>query len=287
MPEDRYCSECMGDDRAAQIQSHLKKISTEDLEKELTELIAGESDSDDTLDLIDAYVAALEQRPSCEPTISAEDSLQNFHEKYSTLFEAESEQAQRPQKPRRIKIGRIITIAAVIAVMINLLALQVSGINLLGSIAHWTSETFQYLFSGGEVTTETGPEMNEALADLQSELDFHGITANLVPKYLPEGYVQVDFQAEKDGSLFMAVYQHDEDYITIQICKIDNGTGFNLQKDDDLPEIYTVNDRDYSIMTNKGAYTAVWEHSGYECATLNVLSKEELCRMLDSIYEGD
>lgn len=287
MPEERYRSECMGDDRATQIQLHLAECSTEVLEDELAELIGSESDSDETLDLIDAYLAELEKRPSCEPTISAEESLQNFHEKYATLFEEQPEKAHKPQKHHYVNAGRFIAIAAVIVIMVSLLALQASGIDFLGSITHWTSETFQKIFSGGEVTTETGPEMNEALANLQAELDYHGITARLVPNYLPEGYEQIDIQADEDGSLFMAVYQHDDNYISIQIRKIDSVTGYSIQKDADSPEIYTVNDVNHCIMTNMGAYTAVWDNEGYEGAILNVSSKDVLYRMLDSIYQGD
>lgn len=287
MPEDRYRSEHMRDERATQIQLHLAECSTEVLENELAELIGSESDSDETLDLIDTYLAELEKRPSCEPDISAEESLQNFHEKYATIFEVDpkSEPEHIPKKRRHVHVGRFIATAAVIAVMVSLLALQASGIDLLGSIAQWTSETFQLIFAGGDLPMEDLPETNPALTELQTALDFHGVTAKVAPKYLPEGYEQVEFHTEEDGSLFVGVYQHKDNHIIIQISKINNETGYSIQKNIGSPEIYSVNEMQFIIMTNSDqvTYSATWQDAGFECVISNVPTREILYNILNSI----
>jgi hypothetical protein len=91
MPENQSAEH----ERAGQIVSQLAARSTEQLEQELAELMLADSDSDEALDRIDAYLAELEKRDPGKAGISAEASLQDFHEKYDFLF-PEPSGAQQP-----------------------------------------------------------------------------------------------------------------------------------------------------------------------------------------------
>lgn len=280
MSENRYRSKRMGNDRASQIQTHLANLSTEELEDRLAELIMDESDDNNTL--IEAYLAELDKRDPCKPIITAEESLRNFHRKHPMIFAA----AKNTPTPRRtLRPARFLLTAIVVVTVFGLLAAQVSGVNVFHVFARWTNETFGLVFSDYTKPSPTA-EANAAYAELQNALEAHGVTAPLVPKYLPEGYEQTELRAEDDGSLFMAVYQYEANYICIRINKIGSEIGNRVQIDGESPEIYTIDDIDHNIMTNIDTYSASWENVGYECYISNVSSKELLYDILDSIYIG-
>jgi len=273
----------MGHDRLAQIRSHLATQTTEALEEELAELML--EDSDEALDLIDAYVEELDKRDPCIPASTAEDSLKEFQDKYSTLFaeavsvaDKTSEEKSRPI--RRFRLARHLSIAAIIVVMVVFFAVQASGINILDAIARWTSETFGFVSYGENAEGVPNTEYNELLA----ALDRYEITDVNIPSYLPDGYVQAELNVAEDGSMFVAVYQSEDSTIAIQLRMKTDDTLGSIEKDNMNPIVYPVNGVDHYIMVNTGTYLAAWECNGYECSIYGVPSEDELYAMINSIY---
>lgn len=275
MPENRSD----GNDRATQSLSQLAARSTEQLEKELAELMLADSDSDETLGLIDAYLAELEKRKPCKAGISAEASLQDFHEKYDLLFQEPSGDPRiRSHRPR---FRRSFLIAAVIVIMISLLSAQVFGTNVFQVIADWTSETFGFHTSASAETASVSVE--STYGSLQDALESYHISPASIPQDLPEGYVQEELLVAEDGSSFTAAYQLGEDSFCISVSKLDALTEQRIEKDPGDPELYSVGDIDVYIMENDGRYNAAWTTSEYEYAILGVSSKDVLYRMINSI----
>jgi hypothetical protein len=277
MPENQSAEH----ERAGQILSQLAARSTEQLEQELTELMLADSDSDEVLDLIDAYFAELEKRDPCKAGISAEASLRDFHEKYDFLFpEPSGEQHTQSRRPR---FRRSLLVAAVVVVMVSLLSAPVFGTNVFQVIADWTSETFGFHTSASGETVSISVSDSETYLSLQDALDAYHISPAPIPQVLPEGYVQVELLAAADGSSFTAAYQLGEDSFCITVSKLDALTQQRIEKDPGDPELYFVGGIDVYIMENEGRYNAAWTTSEYEYAILGVSSKEVLYAMLNSI----
>jgi hypothetical protein len=277
MPENQSAEH----ERAAQILSRLEARSTEQLEQELAELMLAGSDSDEVLDLIDAYLAELEKRDPGKASISADDSLRDFHKKYDFLFpESSGDQHARSRRPR---FRRSLLIAAVVVIMVSLLSVQVFGTNVFQVIADWTSETFGFHTSAPGETVSVSVSDSETYLSLQDALAAYHISPASIPQVLPEGYVQVELLVEEDGSSFTAAYQLGEDSFCISVSKLDTLTQQRIEKDAGDPELYSVGDIDIYIMENEGRYNAAWAMSEYEYAILGVSSKEVLYAMLNSI----
>jgi hypothetical protein len=273
----------MGNDSATQILSHLATQSTEQLESELAELMLADSDSDETLGMIDAYLAELEKRKPCKSSISAEDSLRDFHEKYELLFQ-ETSGGQRDRYNRtRFRIARSCLIAAIIVIMVSLLSVQVFGTNVFQVIADWTSETFGFHTAASAETAFGSMETSETYLGLRDALESHHISPAYIPQYFPEGYVQEELLVAEDGSSFTAAYQLGEDSFCISISKLNALTDQRIEKGPGNPELYTVGDIDFYVMENNGRYNAAWATSEYEYAILGVSSREALHKMLNSI----
>ena len=82
------------------------------------------------------------------------------------------------------------------------------------------------------------------------------------------------------------MYESEDNAIIIQIRKYaDKAVRAEYQKDDEQQEVYFYNDIEHYVMTNMGSYRAVWTNGLCEVGISGLESKEELKKMIDSIYE--
>ena len=217
-----------------------------------------------------------------------------------------------PGKKNR-KPLRIMLVAAAVLVALGAGTALAANTQLGRAVLSWTSETFWLRYGNDEepapydaehYKAENVPIENDgertmlpasvtdgsvSLAEFAPELiEFErtlidrGITEPLIPKYLPEGYVPSEFYSEERA--ITAAYEKEDHTVFIMVREIDTNNGARYEHDGGQPEIYTVGGITHAISTNLGNYTAVWENQGYECSIMGVPSRNELIRMIDSIY---
>jgi len=199
-------------------------------------------------------------------------------------------QAYKPPAPGKFRppIGVAVAIIAVIVLMSGTFTAYALGYDVFGAIVTWTKETF-----GSTQQAEAAPSAEvpssdlSKLSELQSALDEYGITEKLAPTYIPKGFEQTEFHVEEaDVSTFFAsVLENEDDTIIIQIRQFSvAANGAEYEKDDGDPEIYVVNNISHYIMTNMGKYHAVWKNGMFEVSISGLNTKEELVKMIESIY---
>lgn len=185
----------------------------------------------------------------------------------------------------------LIKAAAIAAAVLVLLTFTASalGYDILGAIAQWTDETFSLL---GRNTTESSdaaytyaPELEE----VHTALLENGVTANVLPLWLPEGYELTafyTFDMHGGDSVFESILadESDSNMIRISYTIRESFSPYQYQKNAGDPEIYTINDIDFYIMSNIDNYFAVWINGNVECSISGVQSREDLIQMIDSIY---
>lgn len=279
MSENMFGSQTRSDVRITQIQKHLKQCTPEELQDELDALILSTDGSESDLELIDAYLAELDRRVPLEQEITMEESLKNFHEKHGMLLE---ETQQEPPKKRR-RPGRYVALVAAVVVVVGLLAVQATGTELFGSLARWSDETFGISFGYQVDAMERDPEY----LPLQQAVEEAGITVPLVPKYLPEGYVQTEMSVEEKGTILFARYICGKAEIGIRIQSKELNWGNDIQKTGKSPEVAEINGVDHYLFINDNTYMAVWENDGHTCMISGVVEKSDLYTMIDSIYTED
>lgn len=276
MSENMFGSQKHGDARSTQIQKHLKQCTPDELQDELDALILSTDGSEADIELIDAYLAELDKRVPLEQEITAADSLKSFHEKHGMLFE---EVPQKPVKQLRRPKRYLVLIAAVIAVA-GILTMQAAGTTLFGSLARWSDETFGISFGYQADAMERNPEY----LPLQRAVEEAGITVPLVPKYLPEGYVQKEFHVYNDGTVLFSGYIAEDNEFGIQIQSSTLHKRSETQKVDEFPEIIIAGGIEHFVVINNHSYIAVWENGGFTCTITGVTDKIELHKMIESIY---
>lgn len=267
--------------RLTQIQKHLEKLTPDELQTEFDSFFLNAADENLDLELFDLYLHQLDQCSPMESTLSAEESLKDFRNKHGLLLESlESENT----KPKKRKAARTVAIAALAAIIMGLMIVQVSGIDWMGSFAHWTSEVFGFSTRDYAVTKQWNPEY-DGLREAVEEL---GITEKIVPKYLPEGYKETELYVDSDERSIIAIYSNADSSIMFTANLILQTEGVSIEKNASNPEIFIAGNIEHYIITNMddGNYTAIWENGVLDCAIYCVPTKEDLIKMIDSIYSG-
>lgn len=194
-------------------------------------------------------------------------------------------------RPRKRVLRTASILAAVIAVLLaTSLTSYALGFDLWGAIANWTKETFG--FTSAELTQIVVPSSTKkiptALESLANEMDMHDVPIAILPSYLPDGYVESDFQyiETSDSMDFYYFLENGISSITLfYSAYFDGQAPSQFEKDDVNPEQYECAGTMYYIMTNEGVYFAAWTADNIECSIAGVETYEEIIKIIQSIGE--
>ena len=288
--------------------ANLNRLSTEQLE-ELLRTAPLLPDSQETSDYYDAIEEVILQRETEHPTgrIQAVDSAwAEFQEQYlsstgesARLYpEERSEMSALSVKTNKSHakniFRKVVPIAATIAVVfMSMIAAQAAGVDIFGSLARWTEETFH--FNGGDSTPAadgTRPQVeDETYLAIQAEVDKLGIDIPVVPTWFPDGYelqeIQLpdpDITAWKDinccfknkdsQTFFLNIARYEEDYDISSIV---------FEKDGQQVTEYLGGDKLFYIMSNNSRRTATWSDGHIVVSFNGELSEDTIKIIIDSI----
>ena len=206
-------------------------------------------------------------------------------------------QADHPVRHRLLRTGQLV--AALVALLLLLtVATAAAGYDIWRMLAEWTAE--QITLAPGQIEYIDPddlhiPEEPGEYTDLQEALTAYGLNRSVVPKWLPEGFVQIhlDIEAVAKGSLiiFYALYQWEKNPLVIQVNiyledeeRVYDSFG-NFQKDEGDPIPYEAGGITHLLTTNAGRPVALWANGPAECYIGGNITMEELKQMIDSIYE--
>ena len=206
-------------------------------------------------------------------------------------------QADHPARHRLLRTGQLV--AALVALLLLLtVATAAAGYDIWRMLAEWTAE--QITLAPGQIEYIDPdnlhiPEEPGEYTDLQEALTAYGLNRSVVPKWLPEGFVQIhlDIEAAAKGSLiiFYALYQWEKNPLVIQVNiyledeeRVYDSFG-NFQKDEGDPIPYEAGGITHLLTTNAGRPVALWANGPAECCIGGDITMEELKQMIDSIYE--
>ena len=260
----------------------LHAMTTEQLE----ELLRREQDADrePDVDLIEEILAVLDDRTEA-PEANVDAAWEDFKENYISgepLYSLPDDAPAKPtpvRKKRWLRLGIVAAVLAAVVLGISVTA-SASGFNLWNVIVKWSSETLGLNF----VKKDTSQiEWNPELYDLLFSVNQFDANTPLVPRYLPDGYKQT--MLFENDPLILGQYENNtEKSIIIQYKKVYDNEGSKYQRDNTPTEVYTVAGIEHFISTNQDLYLALWANGDWECGISGVSSKQELLRMIDSIY---
>lgn len=290
--------------------AYLDQLST----KELQEILRADVDSPGRGDdeAIFYILEVMEKREQEHPSGSFPDldaCWQEFQTIYHTpegegqsLYPAEDPDeapagAAPAGKPRRRVLRRWVLAAALLALLIASLAIPVAGYdNLLEMIGHWTSEQFTFMTAdredeSGLITDSEDSAETDVGAELRQVLQEYGITENVVPTWMPDGFelmgdVFVQEYADFGKTEFFASYSNGDSSCAISITLFDNPVqSYTYEKISGSPDPYVVGNVEHYIIQNTDSIMAAWYIQNLECSITAEFSKSDMERVINSIYE--
>lgn len=270
-------------------------MSTEELQRLLREdaskPVGEESDTDVLFYVMEVLAKRRKERNEGK---SPEEALESFKKHYNTENKISSDSESVPVAPKRRSIGRWLQgLAAAAAILVFIIGgsitAQAMGFDLWEIIAKWTQETFHFGYYGDvEESDDPSPDYANPCASLQEALDKNSITAALVPTWIPNGYIEdaVEITQTPKHRAYKARYECGENIIAIRIAEYLDSYPMQIEKSDDLIEIYSSNGVDYYIFQNYNQLKAVWNNEHFECYIAGPITISEMKEMIDSIGKG-
>ncbi len=278
--------------------SYLDKLSTEELEELIRQDFQLEEDEESDMDMILHILEVLEERTKENGKVddldSAWDSFNKNYRPYpgngTSLFDFEEDAVEpdtTPAKPaKRIRfLTRFVSTAAVVAVLLfgGTATAQALGYDILGQVARWTQETF------GFVSRDSVPsDSNQALESLEILLQDYKITDEILPQWMPDGYVCSETAVKETPQYtnFFAEYLKGENDLTISINSyLNSDNSFQTYEVQEGTEVYVSGGIEHYISQNNEYTRVAWVQGRNECAIRCLLSRQEIEKMIDSIYE--
>lgn len=290
MSESRQSGPCGGKDRdMAQIYQHLRSKDPTELTDELAALTEDAANGKCDLELIDAYLEILDEKAPLSFEADPQEALSAFHEKHGLLeTETSAPRRRRPRSPRfPIKAAALFAAVLVCGSMIA----QAYGINIWGTIARVTSETFRMEkmeVPYAEVTTYPIAQGESAEYDsLLEAVEAFGITAPIAPTWIPErfGTPEVYATYKTSGVCINADYKTETDILKIRFNESSRATQRIVEKDSVTDTTYFRNNINHYIVVDQSLAKITWNSGVFECHMSGSITEEEARKIIDSIYE--
>ena len=288
--------------------AYLSRLSTQKL-LELLAAAPAPAETPEDKAYIDAIVEVVLEREERHPTgllPDPEQAWEEFQQYYNTpegedlsLYPAEnpgtapsepapSQTEYRPQRrPKRHFFRRVVIVAAVVVCIALPPALGFE--NVFQMISSWSDDIFLMEDNVNTFKNEYTLPENDRYGKLQEALDEYEISANVVPNWMPEGFILddiiVNVLQEPERIEIRAYYLNGERMISLFYNQY-RASLTSYEKNDSSVEIYTVGGVKHYLFENMESEVAVWSLADLECAISGDISKKEMKKIIESIYEG-
>lgn len=185
-----------------------------------------------------------------------------------------------PQKRHR-KILRFGLIAAVLVAILAAITVTAAamGYNLWGWLPIWGEEELHF-----ESETPLQEPDNVVLQNIPMVLASLGIDEPLYPTWLPEDLERTEVQIIEDPLFLYEDYVGNGRELTISIAPTSASETAIYQKGETPPLEYVAGEKVHYIFNNTKSLLAVWYTQDYSTVITGNISKEEMIRIINSVY---
>ena len=277
--------------RSARDFSKYDALDTQDLEAILRlDSEAPEGQESDTEKML--YIAGvLASRANAKNTgKTALEAWESFEQIYLPAEEDSFEHTAKTKKMVQPWVRWLTATAAAIVLMVGLSATAVSAFgweDIWNAVAKWAKETFSFV-SGDAELTEPEESFAQEYSSLQEALAETDRDCDVVPTYIPDGYVLSEIVVDENPMqrIYFAQYENGEKDLIITVRSYLEGNPEKVEVNEELVEVYKVAGSEYYIFFNNRQLRAVWIKDSYECYISGELTLEEIKTMINSIGKG-
>lgn len=195
------------------------------------------------------------------------------------------------RKPRWYQSGlfRVVSAAAMVCLLIFAIPQKAGAESLFEKLARWTDgivEFFSPETKNDNLTEYRFVTDNPGLQQVYDAVTELGVTAPVVPMWLPEGYELVECKAvttsEKNG--VSAFFSNGEVYAVLKVDFFTTDVMHQYHKDESQASLYESCGIEYTVIRNIDRWVVIWFQDNIECSMAIDCQEDTLYRILDSIY---
>lgn len=225
---------------------------------------------------------------------SPEEAFRSFQQNYLPCDCMEDEEQTKVNKKPWGNVSRfsrsILAAAAALALIVGgVITAKGFGVDVWEVFLQWTQETFHFADgSGNPDGNQPGNSSNLECEELIQALKAYDVTANVIPTWLPDGYVFTDISVTETPKqlILLALFSKNDEIMMISLKSYINSNPEQIEQSDALIETYTTQGVTYYIFLNNDTLQAAWVFENYECYISGSLSADEMKRIIDSIKKG-
>ena len=267
--------------------SYYDSMTTEELQEILRKHANGELQTEpdtDELYYIMEVLARRREEENPQAFRSDEEALAEFRKHYMPKEKKAAKVIKFPSRALKA-VAAVLAVVIIFAVGTSITA-EAFHIDIWSKFANWTKEIFQFTdLPQGTKPENPEKEYNAELKSLQNTLAEHAIKEKLVPTWMPEGYISKDLRVVETPRVrnINAIYEKDGTELVIKIRQTIGVPAEQVEKSDDLLEVYVVDGVEYYIFSNNANLQAAWCVGEFECLIIGKITLEEMKAMIDSI----
>lgn len=217
--------------------------------------------------------------------------LHDFDDEDDDEPTAEIISIKKARKGLNRTIKSIISVAAVLCVILaGSVTAKALGYDIWDVIIVWTKDTFGFETTVNEPKpSEYVKQIPEELVELKNLMTEHGLSDELIPGYIPEGYKMSNLEYDNLGdadTIFCQLSNGANDIMLIYSIHSGNSNSFQLEKDALSPEKYESGGTTYYLMSNMDDYFVSWLTGNVECTILGIPSHDEALKMITSLNQS-
>lgn len=218
--------------------------------------------------------------------VLAERGRQNgaFHDDSIDLAYARFQESGRkiPFRPKaKPAFHAVSKVASVLVILTALFAFSMTGYasrhGSLQGIARWTAE----VFSIGSMGTN-----RQILAETEKLLEKYGSRADLVPTWVPDGFIAeppLTTETPRTKEVFVG-FDNEPESLSFSFTFWQGESIRRYEKSDSEVELFEVGGVTHYLFANNATMQAVWFSDSCECCIVGDVTKDELKQIIQSIY---
>lgn len=257
------------------------EMPTSELDRQLQLELQKEEPEEEVVLGIMRVLQEREENCAVEVTKDIQDAWNRYHEK-----------TVKPKKKTTRKCKWFIRAAAVAVFGFVILSIPqtVGAESLLDVFFRWTESVFEFFVPEDEATNPTVEQMfqteHPGLQQVYDQLSEMGVTEPVVPMWLPEGFELIELKVvslQKKDKVY-AFFCSDDSSITLSYRVSADIRVFEYEKEASGVEAYEPLDVCHFIMDNDGNIQVTWAVDGVKCSINTDIEREEVYKLIDSIY---
>ena len=260
--------------------NELKHLSTQQLDELLqTELRKENPREEAVLPILEI----LRQREADDPADLTENITAAW-ENCSTHIE------RKTKKPTRKWVPAVAAVAAILCVIVLVTPPKAGAESLFDKVILFANDVIQF-FDPDDQPAQIPDEYvfstdNPGLEQLYNQVVETGILDPVVPMWLPEGFelTELKVMPMPGNTKIVSNFLNGNKSVVITLKKCDKTTTSQYEKDDSGYEHYEVGEVTHLIIANEDRWSVAWQIEGAECSIVANVDKEDLYRMIKSIY---